>query len=106
MSPEHLGELRFPRNQEEEEEDLGMNPVIKDGRNLREILPTVPFHLNFNRFLQPEDWTDLDQVFQINQLLKSMFQWRMERKIFKLATQLAEAGTATQKICLRYITWV
>ncbi|MBW0496901.1 hypothetical protein O181_036616 [Austropuccinia psidii MF-1] len=106
MSPAHLRDPGIPRNQLEERKDLGMDTVIKDGKILRKILPTMPLHFKFNKRLQPYYWTDLDQVFKIHSLLKNIFQWSMMRNTYSLATQLAEAGTTTQKICLRDLNWL
>ncbi|MBW0593460.1 hypothetical protein O181_133175 [Austropuccinia psidii MF-1] len=83
-----------------------MDTVTKDGSTWRENLPNMPFHLTFNRGLQPEYWKGMDQVLQMYQLLKSMLRWRIVRKRFNLEEKLEEVGITTQKICLRDINWV
>ncbi|MBW0513671.1 hypothetical protein O181_053386 [Austropuccinia psidii MF-1] len=45
---------------------------------MREIISTLPFTLNFNRNLKPEDWKDMDQVLQLHQLLNDLFQLRFQ----------------------------
>ncbi|MBW0504478.1 hypothetical protein O181_044193 [Austropuccinia psidii MF-1] len=57
-----------------------------------EIIPTLPFSFQFNRNLKPEDWKDIDQVLQLHQLLKDLFQWSMDNKRFNLALHWAEIG--------------
>ncbi|MBW0507024.1 hypothetical protein O181_046739 [Austropuccinia psidii MF-1] len=73
------------------------------GKTLREIIPTVPFALKFNRNLKPEDWKDIDQVLQLYQLLKDLFQWIMDNKRFNLAFHCTGLGESCQKICLKEI---
>ena len=70
---------------------------------MREIISTLPFTLQFRRDLKPEDWKDMDQVLQIHQLLKDLFQWSMDNKRFNLATHWAELESSCQKICLKEI---
>ncbi|MBW0468002.1 hypothetical protein O181_007717 [Austropuccinia psidii MF-1] len=53
--------------------------------------------------LKPEDWKDMDQVLQIQQLLKDLFQWSMGNKRFNLASHWAELGESCQRICLKEI---
>ncbi|MBW0502728.1 hypothetical protein O181_042443 [Austropuccinia psidii MF-1] len=70
---------------------------------MREIISTLPFTLQFNEDLKPEDWKDIDQVLQLHQLLKDLFQWSMDNKSFNLASHWAELGASFQKICLKEI---
>ncbi|MBW0469837.1 hypothetical protein O181_009552 [Austropuccinia psidii MF-1] len=77
--------------------------TVVDGNTLREIIPTLPFTFQFNRNLKPEDWKDMDEVLQLHQLLKDLFQWRMDKKRFNLAYHWAELGASCQKICLKEI---
>ncbi|MBW0573042.1 hypothetical protein O181_112757 [Austropuccinia psidii MF-1] len=70
---------------------------------MREIISTLPFTLQFNRNLKPEDWKDMDQALQLHQLLKDLFQWSMENKRFNLASHWEELGTSWQAICLKEI---
>ncbi|MBW0592753.1 hypothetical protein O181_132468 [Austropuccinia psidii MF-1] len=70
---------------------------------MREIISTLPFTLQFNRNLKAEDWKDMDQVLQLHQLLKDLFQWSMDNKRFNLASHWAELGASCQKICLTEI---
>ncbi|MBW0498124.1 hypothetical protein O181_037839 [Austropuccinia psidii MF-1] len=111
MSPVHLRDLGIPRNQPEDREFLSRTRragrdtlvTVVDGKTLREIIPTLPFTFQFNRNLKPEDWKDMDQVLQLNQLLKDLFQLRMDNKRFKLASHWEELGASCQKICLKEI---
>ncbi|MBW0537434.1 hypothetical protein O181_077149 [Austropuccinia psidii MF-1] len=45
----------------------------------------------------------MDQVLQLHQLLKDLFEWSMENKRFNLASHWAEIGASFQKICLKGI---
>ncbi|MBW0586637.1 hypothetical protein O181_126352 [Austropuccinia psidii MF-1] len=49
---------------EELEED--MLDTVVDGKTMREIISTLPFTLQFNRNLKPEDWKVMDQVLQLH----------------------------------------
>ncbi|MBW0525781.1 hypothetical protein O181_065496 [Austropuccinia psidii MF-1] len=89
---------REPEDLEEETLD-----TVMDGKTLREIIPTLPFTFHFNRNLKPEDWKDMDQVLQLHQLLKDLFQWSMDNKMFNLASHREELGASFQKICLKEI---
>ncbi|MBW0573374.1 hypothetical protein O181_113089 [Austropuccinia psidii MF-1] len=85
MSPVHLRALESQGISQRTEkacsgpEDLEEDNLDKvvDGKTLREIIPTIPFTFKFNRNLKPEDWKDMDQVLQLNQLHKDLFQWSM-----------------------------
>ncbi|MBW0485383.1 hypothetical protein O181_025098 [Austropuccinia psidii MF-1] len=77
--------------------------TVVDGKTMREIIPTLPFTFQFNRKLKPEDWKDMDQVVQLHQLLKDLFQWIMDNKRFNLASHWEELGESCQKICLKEI---
>ncbi|MBW0494823.1 hypothetical protein O181_034538 [Austropuccinia psidii MF-1] len=77
--------------------------TVVDGKTLREIIPTLPFTFQFNRNLKPEDWKDMDQALQLHQLLKDLFQWRMDNKRFNLASHWEELAESFQKICLKEI---
>ncbi|MBW0476984.1 hypothetical protein O181_016699 [Austropuccinia psidii MF-1] len=46
--------------------------------------PMLPFTIKFNRDLKPEDWKDMNQVIQLHELLKALFQWSMDNKRFKM----------------------
>ncbi|MBW0570539.1 hypothetical protein O181_110254 [Austropuccinia psidii MF-1] len=70
---------------------------------MREIISTLPLTLQFNRNLKPEDWKDMDQVLQLHQLTKDLFQWSMNNKRFNLESHWAELGESCQKICLKEI---
>ncbi|MBW0594189.1 hypothetical protein O181_133904 [Austropuccinia psidii MF-1] len=74
-----------------------------DGKTMREKILTLPFTLQFNRNLKPEDWKDMDKVLQLHQLLKDLFQWRMDNKRFNLESHWAELGESCQKFCLQEI---
>ncbi|MBW0573064.1 hypothetical protein O181_112779, partial [Austropuccinia psidii MF-1] len=58
-----------------EPEDLEEDTLdtVVDGKKLREIIHTLPFTFQFNRNLKPEDWKDMDQVLQLHNLLKDLF---------------------------------
>ncbi|MBW0524808.1 hypothetical protein O181_064523 [Austropuccinia psidii MF-1] len=74
-----------------------------DEKTLREIIPTLPFTFQLNRNLKPEDWKDMDQVLQLHQLLKDLFQWSMDNKRFNLASHWEELGASFHRICLKEI---
>ncbi|MBW0466020.1 hypothetical protein O181_005735 [Austropuccinia psidii MF-1] len=88
-----------------EPEDLEEDTLVTvvDGKTMREIVSALPFTLQFNRNLKPEDLKDMDQVFQLHQLLKDLFQWSMDNKKFNMASHWAELGENFQKICLKEI---
>ncbi|MBW0472608.1 hypothetical protein O181_012323 [Austropuccinia psidii MF-1] len=83
-------------------EEYTLDTVV-DGKTLKEIIPTLQFTFQFNRNLKPEDWKDMDQVLQLHQLLKDIFQWSMENKRFNLASHWEELEASFQKICLKEI---
>ncbi|MBW0546123.1 hypothetical protein O181_085838 [Austropuccinia psidii MF-1] len=58
--------------------------TIVDGKTLSEIIPNLQFTFQFNRNLKPEEWKDMDQLLQLHQLLKDVFQWSMNNKRFNL----------------------
>ncbi|MBW0495683.1 hypothetical protein O181_035398 [Austropuccinia psidii MF-1] len=93
-------EKAFPEPEDLEEDTLD---TVVDGKKLREIIPTLPFPLQFNRNLKLDDWMDMDQALQLQQLLKGLFQWRMDNKRFNLASHWAELRASFQKICLKEI---
>ncbi|MBW0545991.1 hypothetical protein O181_085706 [Austropuccinia psidii MF-1] len=70
-----------------EPEDLEEDTLdtVVDGKTMREIISTLPFTIQFKRNLEPEDWNNMDQFLQLHQLLKDLFQWRMDNKRFNLA---------------------
>ncbi|MBW0498227.1 hypothetical protein O181_037942 [Austropuccinia psidii MF-1] len=86
-----------------EDQELDTFDTIVDGKELREIIPTLPFTFQFNRNLKPEDCKDMDQVLQLHQLLKHLFQWSMDNKRFKLTSHWAELGEIFHNICLKEI---
>ncbi|MBW0528983.1 hypothetical protein O181_068698 [Austropuccinia psidii MF-1] len=85
---------------EDLEEDILDTEV--DGKKLWEIIPTLPFTLQFNRNLKPEDWKDMDQALQLHQL-KDLFQYSMDNKRFNLTSHWEELGASCQKIYLKDI---
>ncbi|MBW0496417.1 hypothetical protein O181_036132 [Austropuccinia psidii MF-1] len=93
-------EKAFPEPEELEEDTLD---TVVDGKTFREIIPILPFTFQSNRNLKPEDCKDMDQVLQLHQILKDLFQWSMENKRFNLASHWAELGASFQKICLKEI---
>ncbi|MBW0508243.1 hypothetical protein O181_047958 [Austropuccinia psidii MF-1] len=93
-------EKACPEPEDMEEDTLD---TVVDDKILRKIIPTMPFTLQFNRNLKPEDWKDMDQVLQLHQLLKDLFEWSMDNKRFNLAFHWAELEASFQKICLKEI---
>ncbi|MBW0529983.1 hypothetical protein O181_069698 [Austropuccinia psidii MF-1] len=93
-------EKACPEPEDLEEDTLD---TVVDGKTLREIIPTLPLTFQLNPDLKPEDWKDMDQVLQLHQLLKHLFQWSMDNKKFNLASHWAELGASFQKICLKEI---
>ncbi|MBW0524249.1 hypothetical protein O181_063964 [Austropuccinia psidii MF-1] len=67
------------------------------------MISTLPFTLQFNRNLKPEDWKDMDQGLQLHKLLNDLFQWSMDNKMFNLASHWAELEEICQRICLKEI---
>ncbi|MBW0564210.1 hypothetical protein O181_103925 [Austropuccinia psidii MF-1] len=86
---------------EDQEQDT-FNTVV-DGKPLKEIIPTLPFTIQFNRNLKSEDWKDMDQILQLHQLLKYLLQWSVDNKRFNLASHWAELGKSCQRIILKDI---
>ncbi|MBW0481341.1 hypothetical protein O181_021056 [Austropuccinia psidii MF-1] len=78
--------------------------TVVDGKTLREIIPTLPLTFQFNRNLKTEDWKDMDQFYQLHQLLKDLFQWSMESKRLNLASHWAELGGSCQMMFLKGIS--
>ncbi|MBW0571314.1 hypothetical protein O181_111029 [Austropuccinia psidii MF-1] len=82
MSPVYLRDLGFQRNQPKDRDGLSITrrpgkdtlDTVVDCNTLRELIPTLPFTFQFNRNFNPEDWKDMDQVLQLHQLLKDLFQ--------------------------------
>ncbi|MBW0463601.1 hypothetical protein O181_003316 [Austropuccinia psidii MF-1] len=93
-------EKACPEPEDLEEDTLD---AVVDGKTLRETIPTLPFTFQFNSNVKPEDWKDVDQVLQLHQLLKDLFQWSMDNRRFNLASHWEELGSSFQKICLREI---
>ncbi|MBW0558145.1 hypothetical protein O181_097860 [Austropuccinia psidii MF-1] len=52
---------------------------------------------------QPEDWKDMDQVLQLQKLLKDLFQWSMDNKRFNQESHWEEVGASFQNICIKEI---
>ncbi|MBW0531498.1 hypothetical protein O181_071213 [Austropuccinia psidii MF-1] len=105
MSPVQLRNLGFQRNQPEDREGLSRPRLdtVVNGKKLREIIPTLPFTFQLNRNLKQEDLKDMDQVLQLHQFLKDLFQWSIDKKRFNLGSHWAELGESFQKICLKEI---
>ncbi|MBW0528206.1 hypothetical protein O181_067921 [Austropuccinia psidii MF-1] len=93
-------EKACPEPEDMEEDTLD---TVVDDKILRKFIPTMPFTLQFNRNLKPEDWKDMDQVLQLHQLLKYLFEWSMDNKRLNLAFHWAELEASFQKICLKEI---
>ncbi|MBW0481446.1 hypothetical protein O181_021161 [Austropuccinia psidii MF-1] len=76
-----------------------------DRNTMREIIPTLPLAFQLNRNLKQADWMDMDQILQLHPLLKDLFQWSMDSKRFKLASNWEELGESFQNIYLKDITF-
>ncbi|MBW0482567.1 hypothetical protein O181_022282 [Austropuccinia psidii MF-1] len=87
-----------------EPEDLKEDTLdtVVDDKTMREIISALPFTIQFNRNLKPEDWKDMDQILQLHRLLKDFFQWSMDKR-FNLESHWAELGESCQKTCLKEI---
>ncbi|MBW0507982.1 hypothetical protein O181_047697 [Austropuccinia psidii MF-1] len=86
MSPVHLRNLGIPRNQLEGREGFS--------RTRRPVGGPLG---------HSADWKDMDQVLQVYQLLKDLFQCRMDSKRFNLSSHWAELGASFQNICIKDI---
>ncbi|MBW0474062.1 hypothetical protein O181_013777 [Austropuccinia psidii MF-1] len=111
MYPVHLRDFGISGTSQMKEkdyldpEDQGLYSMI-NGKKLREIMLKLPLAFQFNRDLKPEDWKDKDQVLQLHQLLKDLFQWSMEHKRFNLvSSHWEELGESFQKLCLREMSF-
>ncbi|MBW0544362.1 hypothetical protein O181_084077, partial [Austropuccinia psidii MF-1] len=96
----HRTEKACPEPEDLEKDTLD---TVVDGKTLREIIPTLPFTLQFNRNFKPENLKNMDQILQLHQLLTDSFQWSMDNKRFNLASDWAELGESCHKICLKEI---
>ncbi|MBW0465386.1 hypothetical protein O181_005101 [Austropuccinia psidii MF-1] len=105
MSTVHLRRFGIPRNQPEDREGLEADTLetVVDCKTLREIIPTLPFTFQFNRNLKTEYWKNTDQVLQLHQLLKDLFQLSMHNKRFNLESHWEELKASFQKMCLKEI---
>ncbi|MBW0524270.1 hypothetical protein O181_063985, partial [Austropuccinia psidii MF-1] len=93
-------EKACPEPEDLEEDTLD---TVVDEKTLRKIIPSLVFTFQFSRNLKTEDSKDMDQVLQLHQLLKDLFQWSMANKRFNLACHWAGLGESFQKICLKEI---
>ncbi|MBW0516604.1 hypothetical protein O181_056319 [Austropuccinia psidii MF-1] len=93
-------EKACPEPEDLEEDTL---ETVVDGKTFREIISTLSFTFKFNRNLKPEEWKDMDQVLQLHQLLKDLFQWSMDNKRFNLESHWAELGGSYQNISFKVI---
>ncbi|MBW0483412.1 hypothetical protein O181_023127 [Austropuccinia psidii MF-1] len=82
-------EKAFPEPDDLEEDTFD---TVVDGKTMGEILSTLPFTLQLNRNLKPVGWKDMEQVLQLHQLLKDLFQWSMDNNRFNLASHWEELG--------------
>ncbi|MBW0519264.1 hypothetical protein O181_058979 [Austropuccinia psidii MF-1] len=107
MSPVHLRNLGFQRNQPEDRGGLSRTRRpggghLGDSGGWKEIdrnntHSATPISIQ-KRHLKPEDWKDMDQCLQLHQLLKDLFQWSIDNKRFNLASHWSELGASCQKI--------
>ncbi|MBW0524522.1 hypothetical protein O181_064237 [Austropuccinia psidii MF-1] len=93
-------EKAFPEAEDLEEDTLD---TVVDFRTMREIIPTLPLTFKLNKNIKLKDWKDMDQVLQLHQLLKDLFQWSMDNQSFNLESHWAELGASCQKICLKEV---
>ncbi|MBW0567247.1 hypothetical protein O181_106962 [Austropuccinia psidii MF-1] len=111
MSPVHLRDLGFQRNQPEDRE--GLSRTRRPGRghlghsggwqDIEGNHTNSAICIPIQQKPQTEDWKDMDQVLQLHQLLKHLFQWSMDNERFNLASHWAELGASCQNICLKEI---
>ncbi|MBW0512287.1 hypothetical protein O181_052002 [Austropuccinia psidii MF-1] len=99
------GAIQKTEKASREPEDLAEDTLdtVVDCKTLREIIPNLPLKFRFNRNLTPEDWKDMNQVLQVHQILKNLFQWSMDNKRFNPASHWAEHGASFHKIFLKDI---
>ncbi|MBW0498031.1 hypothetical protein O181_037746 [Austropuccinia psidii MF-1] len=111
MSPIHLRDLDISRNQPEDRE--GLSRTRRPGRrhlghsggwqDIKENSTHSAIHFSIQQKPQTKDWKDMDQVLQLHQLLKDLFQWSMDNKRFKLASHWEEHEASFWKIFLNEI---
>ncbi|MBW0546878.1 hypothetical protein O181_086593 [Austropuccinia psidii MF-1] len=107
----HLRNVGFQRNQPKEGEGLSRTRIPGRGhlghssgwKDTEGNHTPLPLTFQFKTNLKPEDWKDMDQFLQLQQLLKDLFQWSMDNKRFNLASHWAELGETCQKICPKEI---
>ncbi|MBW0463272.1 hypothetical protein O181_002987 [Austropuccinia psidii MF-1] len=80
--------------------------MTRKGLQIRELLLEVSFQIKFNPEFQKGDWKDEEQVMQIQKLLKDLFTWSMDNRMFSMAASWVEVGITTQNICLKQIPWM
>ncbi|MBW0532204.1 hypothetical protein O181_071919 [Austropuccinia psidii MF-1] len=110
MSPVHLRDLGVPRSQPEEITGMfrSRRPAFGKHGEWKETQGNhshTPIHFQFSIHLKTEDWPDIDQVLQLHQLLKYLFQRSLENKILNLASYWVELGASCQKVCVREISF-
>ncbi|MBW0488005.1 hypothetical protein O181_027720 [Austropuccinia psidii MF-1] len=66
-------------------------------------MPTLPSTFQFNRNLKQEEFKDLDQVLQLQKLLKDLLQWSIDNRRFNLASHWAELVARCQRVCIKGI---
>ncbi|MBW0469959.1 hypothetical protein O181_009674 [Austropuccinia psidii MF-1] len=111
MSPVHLRNLGIPRNQPEDREGLsrirrparGHLGHIDGWQKIEGNHNHSAIHLPIQQKPQTRGLKDMDQVLQLHQLLKDVFQRSMDNKGLNLAPHWAELGESFQKICLKEI---
>ncbi|MBW0587580.1 hypothetical protein O181_127295 [Austropuccinia psidii MF-1] len=111
MSPVHLRDLGFQRNQPEDREGLSRTRRPERGhlghssgwQNNEGDDINLAIHSPIQQEPQTRGLEGMDQVLQLHQLLKDLFQWSMDNKRFNLASHWEELGASCQKICLKEI---
>ncbi|MBW0476537.1 hypothetical protein O181_016252 [Austropuccinia psidii MF-1] len=106
MSPVHLRNLGFQRNQPEDREDLsrtrrpgrghlghGGGWQDTDGNHTH---PAI--HFPIQKEPRPEDWEDMKKFLQLHQLLKYLFKCSFDNTFSNLASYGEELGASFQKI--------
>ncbi|MBW0535420.1 hypothetical protein O181_075135 [Austropuccinia psidii MF-1] len=61
-------------------------------------MSTLPSIFQLKRHLNIEDWNDMDEILQINQLHKDLLYWSMENERLKQASHWEELVSGCHKI--------
>ncbi|MBW0462192.1 hypothetical protein O181_001907 [Austropuccinia psidii MF-1] len=105
MFPVHCRDLAIPRNRLEERTVLfrsRRSGFCKHGKwqDTEGSHDHNPINLSIKKSPQTIG-TDMNQVLQLHQLLKDLFQWSMEQQRFNLDSHWEKLGASCKKIRLR-----